>query len=447
LARADLLNTNDIMSIQALIIYLFVSRGVESSRYVWAMLGLALRLAVALGLHRDGSNFPDTISPFDAELRRRTWWNLCFADSMSGMEEVTELMITDKLFDTKLPSNINDSDIWPKMTASPTPREGTTEMTPLIARAEFWKLGMQLGSSLSSLFVERGDQVTGMQDQLDLATAARKRVTDKFFPNLTPVSPPLHRFLFGVMTSVFTKLTMIVTYRMTLARYHKTRSIPPDESRQIVGLGLSLFDRMEALKAEPDFRGYTWHLRGGQGVQWHALCILLSQLCSQPWSAEMDEVYARVKVQMDQIPEQAKTHSLFPPVSQLMSRATKRHERYQTGLLSQTKVQQQQQTAVPFEPAPDFVGVGALSPSATAAWIPSPLRELNAPVDFAAMGVSLDPRAIASVDGLMFSDAVALTTDLPDADMMDSTSWDQWDELIANMMGSQNSSAGAPFSL
>jgi hypothetical protein len=428
------------MSVQALILYLFLSRGVESSRYVWAMLGLALRLAVALGLHRDGSNFPESISPFDAEIRRRTWWNLCFADSMSGMEEVTELMITDKLFDTKLPTNVNDADLFPKMTSPPVPRDGPTDLTPLLGRAEFWYLGGRLGSSLSSLFNERGDQLIAMQDQLEYLAEARERVTSKFFADL-PSATRLHRFLFGIVNSVFLKMKMIITYRMTMARHHRTRSIPPDESKQIVELGLELFDRMDKLKADPQFRNWTWHLRGGQGVQWHAVCILLSQLCSQPWTPDMEIVYAKVKEQMDMIPEQAKANSLYPPASQLMARATKRHDRYQASLVSQMT---QPTPALVQEPVADFIGVGMMSPSA-APWNPAALQQLNAPVDYAAMSVPLDPRATVTSDGLMFTDA--LNMGMPDADMMDSTNWDQWDELIANMMGSQNSSAGVPFSL
>jgi hypothetical protein len=40
--------------------------------------GLAIRIAHSLGLHRDGTNFD--VSPFDTEMRRRCWWQICVLD-------------------------------------------------------------------------------------------------------------------------------------------------------------------------------------------------------------------------------------------------------------------------------------------------------------------------------------------------------------------------------
>lgn len=72
LARAGFLNTNEIVTVQAFVLFLVCVRRHDDTRFVWSLTGLALRIAQSLGLHRDGSKFG--LSPFDTEMRRRLWW-------------------------------------------------------------------------------------------------------------------------------------------------------------------------------------------------------------------------------------------------------------------------------------------------------------------------------------------------------------------------------------
>ena len=71
LARADFLNSSSLMCLQALSFFLIFVRHCDDSRLVWALGGLAIHLAQALGIHRDGTHFG--LPPFDTEMRRRLW--------------------------------------------------------------------------------------------------------------------------------------------------------------------------------------------------------------------------------------------------------------------------------------------------------------------------------------------------------------------------------------
>lgn len=51
-------------------------------------------------------------------------------------EQSSDPTITEQSFDTKIPSNINDDDIWPEMTEPPKEHEGCTEMTFDLIRYE-----------------------------------------------------------------------------------------------------------------------------------------------------------------------------------------------------------------------------------------------------------------------------------------------------------------------
>lgn len=57
LARADFLNSSSLMILQAFVFFLVFVRHMDDSRLVWSLGGLAIHLAQALGIHRDGSQF------------------------------------------------------------------------------------------------------------------------------------------------------------------------------------------------------------------------------------------------------------------------------------------------------------------------------------------------------------------------------------------------------
>jgi hypothetical protein len=76
-AKARLMETDDLLVLQAFVIYLVVLRSIDPN-YSWTMTGLGIRLAQSLGLHREGSQL--NLSKFEAEIRRRIWWSLCILD-------------------------------------------------------------------------------------------------------------------------------------------------------------------------------------------------------------------------------------------------------------------------------------------------------------------------------------------------------------------------------
>ncbi len=93
---------------------------------LWILSGTAVRIAQRLGLHRDGANHK--IPPFDAEIRRRTWWQIVFFDGQTSKLAGAGFPMWLTKFDTKAPLNISDGDLFPTMKALPIEKEGATEM-------------------------------------------------------------------------------------------------------------------------------------------------------------------------------------------------------------------------------------------------------------------------------------------------------------------------------
>lgn len=128
LARADFLNVPDMVLVQAFVIFLSLLRRHESPRFVWMMVGLAIRMAQSLGLHRDGSHF-EHLTPYEVEIRRRVWWSICVLDVRASEDQGTEYTIPAGSFDTRIPLNINDADIGPGVEESPAELQRLADMT------------------------------------------------------------------------------------------------------------------------------------------------------------------------------------------------------------------------------------------------------------------------------------------------------------------------------
>jgi hypothetical protein len=129
LARADFLRTDSIFVLQSFIIFLVCLRRHEDPRTIWSLSSLALRIAQGLGLHRDGSNYSN-VTPFRQEMRRRIWWQTVILDSRASEEIGCDSTIHEMMAaDTKLPRNLNDSDMSFDMKELPESRVGFTDMT------------------------------------------------------------------------------------------------------------------------------------------------------------------------------------------------------------------------------------------------------------------------------------------------------------------------------
>ena len=134
LARANFMNSSSLMLLQAFVFFLVCVRYQDDTRLVWALSGLAIHLAQALGVHRDGTNFG--LSPFETEMRRRLWWHISILDARSAEDHGTDPSFSNAFYDTQLPMNINDDEISPEMKDWPRPHQGCTEMSFCLVRFE-----------------------------------------------------------------------------------------------------------------------------------------------------------------------------------------------------------------------------------------------------------------------------------------------------------------------
>ncbi|KAG9736342.1 hypothetical protein KCU73_g10272, partial [Aureobasidium melanogenum] len=145
LADANFLEVATTEALQALVLYLMAARQHSTPQSLWMVIGVAVRLAHRLGIHREKSLQGMTV--FAAEMNRRLWWqlhllnrhyvNLCEDIDSSDPAHIL-------IFDTKRPLNLNEADLHPDMTTLPPEREGVTDMV-------FCSIRYEIGSFVRDL--------------------------------------------------------------------------------------------------------------------------------------------------------------------------------------------------------------------------------------------------------------------------------------------------------
>ncbi|KAJ5259505.1 hypothetical protein N7478_012486 [Penicillium angulare] len=135
LVNAGFMRSSDLMTLQAHLLYLLSIAIYVDPRSLFCLIGIAVRVATRLGLHRDGAQFG--LSPFETEQRKRIWWQLAILDKR--MAEMTGSAITalsSSKTDCRLPLNVNDTDLHKQSKEPPVPSTGSTEMLFCLTRVE-----------------------------------------------------------------------------------------------------------------------------------------------------------------------------------------------------------------------------------------------------------------------------------------------------------------------
>ncbi|KAJ8129365.1 hypothetical protein O1611_g4267 [Lasiodiplodia mahajangana] len=125
LIRIGILNTYDLVVLQALVLYFFSLSGRVDRHAAWILNGVTVRIAQKMGLHRDGEQLG--LPPFEVEMRRRVWWQIILIDTVYALMSGLGQSLLPRSWDTKKPSNIHDADLYPTMTTLQ-PRNGPTDM-------------------------------------------------------------------------------------------------------------------------------------------------------------------------------------------------------------------------------------------------------------------------------------------------------------------------------
>lgn len=334
MARADLLNTQSMVLLQALVLFLSALRNRDDSRTCWSLTVLAFHLARAMGLHRDGAAF--SLPPLDTELRRRLWWHIVILDSRASDHQGFGPIAYHTASDTRPPLNVDDADLRADMTEPPRPRPDTapTDMTFLLVRCEATRTAsrIQLLSPDTQIMAQRagGDAAGVTRERVaqvrDMVAVLRRRyVRDEDAVSSSPIL---------IMSSLLARLITVHFWLMMYYPFMKLErpganggpghvgaaapaacgrgsgiddgDLDPDTitasagaRAEITGMMMTrdeLFSKsIETLQLSSQFlhnpilARFKWYSQ--THVQWHVVAFVLSEICRRPPSPECDSAW------------------------------------------------------------------------------------------------------------------------------------------------------------
>ncbi|KAL6229910.1 hypothetical protein BDW75DRAFT_234842 [Aspergillus navahoensis] len=314
LSKAGLMNTQSLTLMQAAVIFLNAVRRDDDTKFVWSMSALILRLAQGLGLHRDGNNFG--LKPFDAEMRRRLWWHVILLDLRSSEDHGTDVQIHDQMFDTRLPLNVNEADLSPNTKERPKPRVGFTDMTFFLIRCDICyalrRVAYTCPNTSGAISGPTPDNCPNVVQTVNM------HIEEQYLKHCD-MSDPIQWISATIARLVLTKMWLVIHHPITRSDLDSQLSHESRESLFITSIEVTEFARL--IKEDKKTQKWSWMFDAH--MQWHAIAMVLSELCVRPLSPLTDRAWIAVTTVYDTWLQTAKQRKgmLWRPLAKLMKRA------------------------------------------------------------------------------------------------------------------------------
>ncbi|PSR97230.1 fungal-specific transcription factor domain-domain-containing protein [Coniella lustricola] len=289
LAKANFVATSELVVLQAFLLYLVLIRRHDDTRFCWSLTGLAIRIGQSMGIHRDGTYLPG-LTPLEIEMRRRLFWGLCILDLRSAEDQGTELTITDKMFDTELPLNINDSDLSEETKELPQPRQGVTDMTFSLIRYEVCASARRLYMcSATSPATCTQEAAISMEERESMVRLIYRDVEEKYFKDASTSCNAQLWTAANIARVIVAKMTLVV-YQPVLLPGPDGQLLSEEIRQRIITAATEIFEYNHQLNSDPRSRQWKWLFQ--TYTQWHAVAYVLLEVGRRPWSAAMERAWA-----------------------------------------------------------------------------------------------------------------------------------------------------------
>ncbi|KAL6247576.1 hypothetical protein RBB50_005922 [Rhinocladiella similis] len=290
LAKAKFMATSDLQVLAAFVIYMLTMREVYDSRTVWALTGVASRIAQGMGLHRDGTTLGTP--PFETEMRRRIWWQVTTLDFRSGELSGSGRFGDFDMWDTKAPTNVSDTDIWPGMTELPAPSPRPTEMVACLIRCEFGTFWKEKIAAKSKITIENlrldGPFNTTLEERDANINELESLLEEKYLKYCDP-SVPVQFMCILMGRGAIASMRLMAHHPR---KYANPDEVPESEREYLWKISLKLLEGYNLAHSTKYLRKFMWHTRNFFG--WQALIYLLNELRTETIGDKADHAWSVV---------------------------------------------------------------------------------------------------------------------------------------------------------
>lgn len=293
LSRARFMETTSLIVLQALVLHLLSVRDVYEPRAIWTLTGVAIRIAQGMGLDREG--MLPALPPFETEVRRRVWWLLKTHDfrtaELCGLPKFRDLDTSPE--STKWPTNVNDDQLYPGMSALPQVSHAMTDAVFICFRYELTKFAAGRIAKMR----EKG--LSPNQWDLRASSLDRKEVSETFreiedlletkYIRFCDPSQPLQLLTMLIARSAMNNIRFL-TYHPR--RWPSIEEAPEYERLLVWDISLKLLEQHRMVQSSAELKHFAWH--AAYFIQWHAFIHVLDTLRAKPLLPEAGKVWTLV---------------------------------------------------------------------------------------------------------------------------------------------------------
>lgn len=280
LSKAEFMTTRSLAVVQAFVIYITVLPLLGASQLAGPMTAILVRVALAMGMHRDPSvasekqsNLHTETQPVDViEARRRLWWHVCFLDARVRHKDVPELSISPSTASTKEPSSSCESFGEPEF----------TNVTPCLIRCELWRLSHKLRSKAKD----------SLSTQQQLLTDARTHIYQIYFLGCYIPDDSLQSFTYYLTQLLFAQVDYAIC---------RLQANDANQAEKAFSAATALMETTFTLTTRTSWKRWCWQLQGH--APWSAMLFVLGVLSRRTWTTREDRAWAALERVAGILPE------------------------------------------------------------------------------------------------------------------------------------------------
>lgn len=287
LAKAQFLIVPELLTFQALVLFLLFLRKNGDFRHSAMLIPLAVRIAQSLGLHRDGTHL-QSLSPFRTEINRRLFWGVVVLDRRASEDLAMDPMLVSGAYDTAPPLNINDSDLLPQAAQLPIARKGFTESSYVLIRIKT----LVTSEKVQKMILATSDRLKTQAeiDQLQLRCDDEWKNCASYIREhyIGADAAPNTRFtceaMMGLIIAKLRLMTQCLIPAMSEDGSTPTLRRPPSLRRVACISEMFEFNHLGA--HHPYLKPFRWVFTSY--TRWHGSSMMLTEMLRHPWSSILE---------------------------------------------------------------------------------------------------------------------------------------------------------------
>ncbi|KAI9700474.1 MAG: hypothetical protein M1820_006773 [Bogoriella megaspora] len=209
---------------------------------------------------------------FIREMRKRLWWTICWVDSGLSMDRGSSPVVLNGTHNTPRPLHIRDDDIWLEGPEEVPERDEFTDMTFSLICQECYTIFQELNYFVGGRNRDHAELPDQWEQRKALVTSCQERIQRRYLRHCD-FSNPIH-WLVKMVTNVQIASLWLTVYRPWV---QDSVPIPPYENPNILALAVEVLEKYGMFQFNPKATSVEWLSRNY--VQWHPLAIVLAELC------------------------------------------------------------------------------------------------------------------------------------------------------------------------